>query len=460
MTKVTSSNDPSPKMKQMIAELANGEVKAPGGDHPRQRRKSGLPFKVEAGKVWREIERETPDGEMRKLWVPFISELSVLALTRSAGDDDWGRLLEIVDPDGNRHRWAMPLSMLAGSGEALRAELLSLGLQPEPGASRKWKDWLIEYLFAVDPTARARCVDRIGWHGGAYVLPDETIGAENHEEILLQSGERTDHALNIAGTLAEWQAHVATPALGNSRLVLAISTGFAACLLGLTGEDGGGFHLRGGSSLGKSTALYVAASVWGGGGTGGYVRNWRATDNALEALAALHNGALMCLDELSQVDARAAGAAAYMLANGKGKARAAKTGQARRAHEWRLLFLSTGEIALSDKIREGGGQIAAGMEVRVIDVRADAGAGLGLFEDIHGATSAAAFARDIRAASERYYGTAARAFLRHGVTDLAGLRDRVTRLRQLFMDAVVPEGADGQVQRVAARFALVAAAGE
>ncbi len=82
------------------------------------------------------------------------------------------------------------------------------------------------------------------------------------------------------------------------------------------------------------------------------------------------------LDELSQVEPRAAGAAAYMLANGKGKARAGREGHARRAHEWRLIFLSTGEIALSDKIKEGGGQIAAGMEVRVIDLRADAGAGL------------------------------------------------------------------------------------
>ena len=42
-----------------------------------------------------------------------------------------------------------------------------------------------------------------------------------------------------------------------------------------------------------------------------------------------------------------------------------------------MLFLSNGEIALEDKIREGGGRIAAGIEVRVIDLRADAGAGRG-----------------------------------------------------------------------------------
>ena len=37
---------------------------------------------------------------------------------------EWGRLLVFADRDGQEHRWAMPMAMLAGSGEELRAELL------------------------------------------------------------------------------------------------------------------------------------------------------------------------------------------------------------------------------------------------------------------------------------------------------------------------------------------------
>lgn len=355
----------------------------------------------------------------------------------------------------------MPFSLLAGSGEGIRAELLRLGFEPVSAAGRKWRDWLFEYLISADPDERARCVQSIGWHGTAYVLPDEIIGAgSDADRVILQTVAPLDHAFHTAGTLEDWQTNVAAPSLGNSRLVIAIAAAFAAPLLAVTGEDGGGFHLRGGSSMGKSTALYAAGSVWGGGGVGGYVKNWRATDNALESISAMHDDAQLCLDELSQVDPKAAGAAAYMLANGKGKARSGKDGQARRALEWRLIFVSTGEHALADKIREGGGQIAAGMEVRVIDLRADAGAGLGLFETLHGLPDAAAFSQALRAASGRYYGTAARAFLGHIAGDLDRVRIELAKLRRAFTDAALPPGADGQVRRVADRFALVAAAGD
>jgi putative DNA primase/helicase len=426
-----------------------------------RKRSRPSPFKVEAAQLWREVETEGPDAETRKRWIAFGSELNILAHTRTAEGEDHGRLLEVVDCDGVRHLWPMPAALMAGSGEGIRAELLRLGWQPATGAGRKWRDWLFEYLISAEPEDRARCVSSIGWHGNAYVFPDETITAEaTTERVILQSAERLDHALNIAGTLEQWQAEIAGRALGNSRLMLAISAAFAAPLLALTGEDGGGFHFRGASSSGKSTALAVAGSVWGGGGPRGYIQSWRATDNALEALAALHNGACLCLDELSQVESKAAGAAAYMLGNGVGKARAGREGQARKSHEWRLIFLSNGEMGLADKIKEGGGRIAAGMEVRVIDLRADAGASFGLFENLHASPDAASFAQALKAASGRCYGTPARAFLRAVVADLGQMRDGIAGLRKSFTGATVPPGADGQVRRVADRFALVAAAGE
>jgi putative DNA primase/helicase len=353
----------------------------------------------------------------------------------------------------------MPLSLTAGSGEGLRAELLGLGLELLP--MRNSKPWLLEYLISANPAQRARYVSHIGWHGDIFVLPDETIGADDAgEKVILQSTERLDHAFNIGGTLADWKKDVTGTALGNSRLVLSISAAFAAPMLALTGEEGGGFHFRGSSSTGKSTALVVAGSVWGGGGTRGFVRQWRATDNALESVAALSSDTLLCLDELSQVDAKAAGVSAYMLANGKGKARAGREGQARKVLEWRVLFLSNGEIALADKIKEGGGRIAAGMEVRVIDVRADAGADLGIFEDIHNAPDPATFSQNLKRAANTSFGHAGRGLVAALAKDLVRFRDEIATLRRMFMESTLPDGADGQVRRVADRFALVAAAGE
>ena len=280
--------------------------------------------------------------------------------------------------------------------------------------------------------------------------------------ILADDAARLITPIARAERLEGWQEHVARYAIGNSRLGLALSTAFAAPLLYPTSSESGGFHFRGGSSTGKTTALIVAGSAWGGGGVRGFIRTWRATSNGLEGVAALHCDALLCLDEMGQVDGREAGAIAYMLANGCGKARANRDGFARPSAEWRLLFLSSGEVGLADKIAEDGRgrRAAAGQQVRIVDIAADAGAGLGLFEDLHGFASADAFARHLKMAAGEHYGLAWRAFMRLLTKDFDAIAPTVSGYRDEFIAENCPKGADGQVSRVAARFGLVAAGGE
>lgn len=210
----------------------------------------------------------------------------------------------------------------------------------------------------------------------------------------------------MAGTLEEWQTSVARYCVGNSRLIFAVASAFAGTLLTLTDEGGGGFHCRGRSTIGKSTALLVAGSVWGGDSSKGYLDTWRATINGLETVAELHNHGLLCLDEISQCDPRTIGETAYMLANGIGKARMTRAGGTRRRLEWDLIFLSNGEQSLSDLAAQAGQRTRGGQEARMCDVEADAGKGMGLFEEFHGMASPDALARHLSAASRKYYGTA------------------------------------------------------
>lgn len=170
----------------------------------------------------------------------------------------------------------------------------------------------------------------------------------------------------------------------------------------------------------------------------------------------------MLLDELKEIRAEDAGATAYMLANGQGKTRAGRSGEARRPVRWRVLFLSAGELGLADKIAEDGRgrRAAAGQEVRVVDIPADAGAGLGIFEALQGAPSADAFARALKEATAARHGHAGSAFLDCLTRDVATVEPVVRQCVAEFLAEVSPPGADGQVSRVAARFALVAAAGE
>ncbi|MGL5949309.1 MAG: DUF927 domain-containing protein, partial [Aeromonas sp.] len=255
----------------------------------------------------------------------------------------------------------------------------------------------------------------------------------------------------------EWRANVAALAVGNSRLAFALSLAFAAPLLRLAGMDGGGFHLKGDSTDGKTTIMLAAASVYGEPRR--FAQTWRATGNAIEGIASHRNDALLCLDELGELDGREAGKTAYMLANGQGKGRSKQDGELRARKAWRLLFLSTGELSLEDHAASAGQSTQAGMDVRTTQIPSRVG-DYGAFEVIHGQATSQAFADHLKAASAAHYGTAFRAFISTLSQDLEGHGQALRAEIKRISGELAPEGAASQVSRAISRFALVAAAGE
>ncbi len=397
------------------------------------------------------------------IWV--CSPLEVLARTRNTNSEEHGRLLRLTDPDGKLHVWAMPNRLLSGDGTAIREHLLSLGLTIAPTSTARQA--LNKYLMTTLPEATARCVGQMGWQRvdgrPVFLLPDGTVfGDCGAERLVYQTPLLRPHSFDVSGAPEKWENDIGKLCVGNSRMVLAISTALAGPLLYLMGAESGGVHIYGPSSCGKTTLLAAAGSVWGGGGIRGFVQSWRATDNGLEGDAAAHCDTMLCLDELSECDPRAAANAAYMLANGRGKSRADRSGDGRPKVEWRLLFLSTGEVTLSERLAEDrlAPKARAGQDVRLLNVPADAEARLGVFETLHGAASPAALADAIREACSRSYGHLGRAFVEVLAREPAVAREAVSAIRKAFLQAHCPPRADGQVQRAAGRFALIAAAGE
>ncbi len=386
-------------------------------------------------------------------WI--CAPLYVVAKTRDEKSGEWGRMLEWLDDDGKKHQWAMPLELLERDGSEVRSELARFGLHISPNMAAR--NLLAAYIKVWPVEARACCVDRLGWHGDVFVTPSGSIGHTN-ELVVFQNAHAIEPAFSSSGNEYEWRDSVAALAQGNSRLVFAISVAFAGPLAHLAGEDSGGFHFRGASSSGKSTALKLAASVWGKPSS--YVRLWHSTTNGLEGLAALHNDGLLILDEISQMDPAAAGNAVYLLANGQGKARANRNGRARAPQLWRNLLLSAGEESLSAIMAHAGKKTSAGQEIRLADVEADAGAGMGMFETLHGHSSAAALASALKDVSNKYHGTIGEKWLDHLVANRATLPALINEGIQSFLAQVLPAGASGQVQRVAQRFALAAVTGE
>jgi putative DNA primase/helicase len=385
-------------------------------------------------------------------WI--CSPLEVVAMTRDQDGDGWGYLLSFSDPIGRPKQWAMPSRMLSGDGGEYRSTLLNMGLRI--AQSTRARNLLSQYIQTRKPSEFASCTDHIGWHGRAFVLPKETIG-EGAERIVFQTDSAMENTFRAKGTADHWRTHVGALCAGNSRLVFAVACAFAGPLLRPAGVESGGFHFRGNSSSGKTTALKVAASVYGGPS---YLQRWRTTDNALEAIAAQHSDALLILDELAQVDPKTAGECAYMLANEQSKARATRSGAPRARLLWRLLFLSAGELGLADHMAEGMKRARTGQEVRMADIPADAGAGMGAFENLHGQHGGAAFATHITGMAGTVYGAVGLAWLKWLTEHVDTLKVEVRQAVDAVRMKLVPHGASGQVERVGARFALVAAAGE
>jgi putative DNA primase/helicase len=202
--------------------------------------------------------------------------------------------------------------------------------------------------------------------------------------------------------------------------------------------------------------------VWGGATDPGFVRSWRGTANAQESGAALVSDTVLCLDEIGVAEARDAAAAAYQLATGIGKGRSHRDGMLREPMTWRVLTLSTGEIAMAAKVSEDCTRRAyAGQAVRLLDVPADAGHGHGVFDGPVAEGDAGRLADAIKQPAITSYGTADPAFVRRLIgEDPAEVGALVSEMVDAFQTSRLPCDADGQVRRAAAQLGLIGAAGE
>lgn len=398
-----------------------------------------------AGVYWHAIMPPKGDAPpvLTDTW--HCSPLHIEAMTTNQEDAEHGRLLHYLSATGHWKRWAMPMHMLAGDGTEVLGVLLNEGLTLE----RRSKGGILDYINSQRPKKRMRAATTTGWHGDAFVLPDDVIGAD---DIWYQATERTA-PYSVAGTFEGWKDTVARYATGNPLLALGLSAAFAGVLLERLNIDGAGLHLFGDSSRGKTSILNASISVWGGPA---FRRTWRTTSNGLEGAARMHTGTLLALDEVGEVRPRDLYEAAYALCNGHGKTRANVRGEARHVARWRVFVISTGEVTISSRMAAGGFEAKAGQELRLLDVQSTMRTH-GAWDELHGHASGGELSDAIRDGAAQHYGHAGPAFvqalIQMGVkgTDLP---DRLRVLTQRF----APAG--GQETRAARVFALCGLAGE
>ncbi|SAI30798.1 Superfamily II helicase and inactivated derivatives [Bordetella ansorpii] len=388
-------------------------------------------------------------------WRPICSRIEIMRQLRDDQGQGWSLELQLKASDGAMQTVIVPRAKLGDMAE-IRALLMDRGV-----IVLNLQD-VMGYLGTAQHAKTHSLTHHVGWTDYRYVLADRVYG-HAAEEIALHPDAPTFSGHARQGTLGGWNATIGRLAIGNSRLMAALLTALASPLVQATGLESGGVHFYGVSSSGKTTLLAAAGSVFGAPQS--VIRTWRSTSNALETVAASLNDSTLFLDEIGQVKAEEVGEIVYMLANGQGKGRMTRSAQQARLHQWTLLFLSTGEISLQQTIESGGTKARAGMEIRLVSIPADAEAGLGVFENLHGFHSSKAMADGLRRATSENYGVANDAWLsyltkeKHRLGE-TGFREFCKTRLAAHEASLLPAGADGQVNRVAGRFALLALAGE
>jgi putative DNA primase/helicase len=380
----------------------------------------------------------------------LISEeyIKVIKLGRMEGNhpnDGWFNVVEFDDMDGKRNIINIPCSILLDTRETLK-------LLADVGFSKIYcRKPIVDYLKAALPSERIVRIKRAGWiNDKEYACPSfQVTNGDNSYSLTFSE----DYGFSKSGTLEEWKNNLCKYCENNSVLTLGLCVGLSGVLLKwFPGIGSSAINLVGRSSIGKTSALCVAASLWG---TKKFVQQWRSTSNALEVVAESHNDGLLILDELGQISSKDLGNIVYMLGNEKGKNRLTADSELKKSKEWRIAILSSGEIGIVDKIAEAGEKAKAGQTVRFIDIESQVSDSLGIYEDVHECKSGADLSKLLKENCAKHHGVAAEEFVK-SLTILSG--ETITEIYDTAKGDLVEKfglsEADPQVIRVAETIAL------
>jgi hypothetical protein len=334
---------------------------------------------------------------------------------------------------------------------------------------KKAAEKLAQSVYEIEGFPDKPLIDRSGWNGLYFALPDGTIFSAAGAEEVVVVFDATPRKCRQAGTMDDWTTRVAKPLTGQSMPMFAIMLTFLPPLLRLCELSGNpGFEIVGPPGTGKSTVQKLASSVLGGvEGAEAYHITFDTTLNALEAQMAVHADLPMILEEANlffagETPAKRANsfkALAFRMSAGREKERYNLPGQG----DHRFAYLSSSNESLTSLIGAGS-DVAKAAGYRLITLEISPNHPFGVFDNLPpGYDSTSEYAGKLVSAASRHHGHAIRKFLA-GVVQAradseAALRRKVGRLMKLFRDRCQVDLNDGSAVRIADLFGLVFAAG-
>lgn len=255
-------------------------------------------------------------------------------------------MAELSWPEGQKWHKVVVSRAVMTSGRDLRAKIGGL-----PGAPihEKSAQAMSEYLSAYEAVNRS--VIRRGLFNSRYGWTDDTYSNFVLRDV--QDAGQIGRAITRRGELEPWVAAAARAAASPMYFVPLLAS-VASMLVGPVGAERFVLDIAGMTSRGKSTGLYLAASVWGD--PVGLVTSWGNTQNAMSAMSSILGDIPLFCDESMKVRHPSMVASViHDLVDATGRQRATVTGGLADSRPVGSCMLSTGEFCLHDFAGVGQG---------------------------------------------------------------------------------------------------------
>ena len=356
----------------------------------------------------------------------------IMPIQRLCNADTGVERLEIAYKKGKNWRTVIvEKSVIASSSGIL--QLASYGILVNSENAKALSTYLLEIEnLNFDVIPEQQSIGRLGWiskkHFSPYVEELVFDGETNFKHMF--------NAINSCGSRAAWLYAMQDLRKEKSPGRLFLAASFASVILEPCGLLPFFLHAWGGTEVGKTVGLMIAASVWGSPRLGDFILTFNSTIVGQEMTASFLNSLPMCIDELqiqSSAGIRDFDRIIYQLTEGVGRTRGAKTGGLQKMNTWKNCIITNGEHPISNA-NSGGGAIN-----RVIEFECDEK----VYSDLVG----------ICAVIQSNYGFAGREFVEYLQTD--GAFDRVNALQKEYYRALLRS--DSTDKQAASASAILAA---
>ena len=285
----------------------------------------------------------------------IICRHPIMPVERLVNIDNGEERLKIAYKKGNSWRSVIAeKSMLASSNSIL--QLAANGVLVNSENAKSLSSYLLELeQINYDDIPEQKSVGRLGWvgeHGFSPYVNDLVFDGENNFKHIFG-------AVREEGDREAWLDVVRKMRAEKSPGRLFLAASLASVIIEPCGLLPFFLHAWGGTEVGKTVGLMIAASVWASPKMGDYITTFNSTLVGQEMTATFLNSLPMCIDELqiqSSAGIKDFDKIIYQLTEGVGRTRGAKTGGLQKVNTWRNCIITNGEHPISNT-NSGGGAV-------------------------------------------------------------------------------------------------------